>query len=422
MIDYELCPAAPSLANEDDTQLIGLASIAKMAFDGVDLAPLRAHLLDRVKHNEKDADALMDLSTVLHLMGHRECGLSLQALALEIQQLYHLRCPENPVGIRLLSILSPGDLAENNALEFLVEGSDIALDMLYVAPDMPFPATLPEHDLAIVAVCESDRNLPLLEHLEGLIKSWPRPVLCPPGRIARMSRDGASALLQSTPGIVMPVTTRIDRATLEGIGRSELAIAEFVPDGRFPMTIRPVGLHKGQGLEKVDGPDAITGYLTKRPESGFYVGPYVDYRGRDGQFRKYRIVLIDGIPYACHMAISDRWIVHYLSAGMRESAEKRAEEAQFFATFDSQFVRRHYDALRAIANRVELEYFGIDCSETKEGELLVFEVDSGMTVHAMDPVDLFPYKQPQMRKVFNAFRQMLFDSRAASLAGQPGVW
>jgi hypothetical protein len=32
-----------------------------------------------------------------------------------------------------------------------------------------------------------------------------------------------------------------------------------------------------------------------------------------------------------------------------------------------------------------------------------------MTVHAMDPVDLFPYKQPQMRKVFGAFRQMLMD-------------
>jgi hypothetical protein len=33
-----------------------------------------------------------------------------------------------------------------------------------------------------------------------------------------------------------------------------------------------------------------------------------------------------------------------------------------------------------------------------------------MTVHAMDPADIFPYKQPQMRKVFRAFRQMLIDA------------
>jgi hypothetical protein len=32
-----------------------------------------------------------------------------------------------------------------------------------------------------------------------------------------------------------------------------------------------------------------------------------------------------------------------------------------------------------------------------------------MTVHTVDPVELFPYKQPQMRKVFHAFRQMLID-------------
>ena len=30
-----------------------------------------------------------------------------------------------------------------------------------------------------------------------------------------------------------------------------------------------------------------------------------------------------------------------------------------------------------------------------------------MTVHAMDGVDVFPYKQVQMKKVFRAFREML---------------
>ena len=97
---------------------------------------------------------------------------------------------------------------------------------------------------------------------------------------------------------------------------------------------------------------------------------------------------------------------------MLESPVKRAEEARFFATFDDEFARRHHDALACIAARLELEYVGIDCGETPAGELLIFEVDSGMTVHAMDPVDVFPYKQPQMRKVFRAFRRMLTDHTA----------
>jgi hypothetical protein len=345
----------------------------------------------------------------LHLMGQRECALSVQALALDIQQVYRLRGSGDSVGIRLLSLESPGDLTENNALEFLVEGSDITLDLLYVSPDLPLPATLPDHDLAMVAVCEADRNLPLLKHLENLTKSWPRPVLCTPGRIARSSREGACALLRSAPGIVMPDTARIDRQTLECIGRSELPVAAFVEDGGFPVIVRPVGSQKGQGLMKLDSPGAIPGYLATRPENAFYVARYVDYRGPDGQFRKYRIVLIDQRPYVCHMAISENWMVHYLSAGMLESIEKRAEEEQFFAGFDDGFARRHHDALLTIAKRLELEYVGIDCGETTEGELLIFEVDSGMTVHAMDPAEIFPYKQPQMRKVFKAFRQMLIS-------------
>jgi hypothetical protein len=399
--------SAPDLKNDDSEPLMGLASLARMAFEGVDLGPLRSRLVDRAKQHETDANALMDLSTILHLMGQRECALSVQGLALDIQQVYHLRGKGDSVGIRLLSFQSPGDLTENNALEFLIEGSDITLDLLYVSPDMPLPATLPEHDLAIIAVSETDRNLRLLKHIESLVKSWPRPVLCAPGRIARSSRDGACALIQSSPGIMMPVTTRIDRETLGGIGRSELAVATFVQDGGFPVIVRPVGSQKGQGLVKLDNPDAIPSYLTTRPETAFYIARYVDYRGKDGQFRKYRIVLIDQRPYVCHMAISDHWMVHYMSADMLGSVEKRAEEEQFFGEFDDDFARRHHDALLTIARRLELEYVGIDCGETTEGELLIFEVDSGMTVHAMDPIDIFPYKQPQMRKVFKAFRQML---------------
>jgi len=49
----------------------------------------------------------------------------------------------------------------------------------------------------------------------------------------------------------------------------------------------------------------------------------------------------------------------------------------------------------------------MDCAETQDGRLLIFEIDSGAVVHSMDPVDIFPYKVPQMERVFAAFRQML---------------
>jgi hypothetical protein len=113
-------------------------------------------------------------------------------------------------------------------------------------------------------------------------------------------------------------------------------------------------------------------------------------------------------------------MVHYLSAGMLGSVEKRAEEAQFFDDFDTGFARRHHDAFLTIAKRLELEYVGVDCAETPDGELLIFEIDSAMTVHAMDPVEIYPYKPPQMGKVFEAFRQMLI-SRMLPARGPAGT-
>jgi hypothetical protein len=49
----------------------------------------------------------------------------------------------------------------------------------------------------------------------------------------------------------------------------------------------------------------------------------------------------------------------------------------------------------------------VDCAETRDGRLLVFEADNTAIVHDMDPPDVFPYKPPQMRKIFAAFTAML---------------
>ncbi|HSY26184.1 MAG TPA: RimK family alpha-L-glutamate ligase, partial [Burkholderiaceae bacterium] len=124
----------------------------------------------------------------------------------------------------------------------------------------------------------------------------------------------------------------------------------------------------------------------------------------------YRIILIEGKPFICHMGISQHWMIHYLNAGMAESAEKRAEEDRFMAQFDTGFAARHAEAFQAITDILQLDYVGLDCGETKDGKLLIFEADSDMIVHAMDPVDMFPYKQATMRKIFDAFHTMLLNA------------
>jgi glutathione synthase/RimK-type ligase-like ATP-grasp enzyme len=385
----------------------GLAVLARVAFAGGDLAPFWNEACGRIGADATDAAAAMDLSVIAQLVGHREDGLSLQAQALASRRVYSRPQQAARPSVRLLAFMAPGDFMANTPLEFLLENSDVRLDMVYLTPDAPVPNRVPEHDLAIVAVAESEANRPILHALEPIVRAWHRPVLNRPERIAALSRDGACALLRSAPGIEIPRTVRVGRAQLARLAVGKLRLEALLPGAAFPIIARPLASHAGKGLARLDDEAALRGYLAEQPEDTFYVAPFVDYRSADGMFRKYRVALIEGEAFACHMAISQHWMVHYLNAGMIEDATKREEEARFMAGFDEGFARRHAGALRAITERSGLDYVALDCGETPDGRLLIFEVDVAMIVHMMDPPDLFPYKQPQMRKVCDAFRRML---------------
>jgi glutathione synthase/RimK-type ligase-like ATP-grasp enzyme len=180
-----------------------------------------------------------------------------------------------------------------------------------------------------------------------------------------------------------------------------------VHEGAFPLIVRPIDSHAGRGLEKLENAAAIAGYLADRPEDEFFISRFIDYSNPDGLFRKFRVIVIDGRPFPCHMAVAAEWKLWYLNADMAQSASKRGEEARFMEGFDEGFAQRHGAALAAMDDRFGLEYFGIDCAELADGRLLVFEADISMAVHELDPVDIYPYKGPQMRKLFAAFVDML---------------
>ena len=241
-----------------------------------------------------------------------------------------------------------------------------------------------------------------------LSEFWPRPLLNQPSRIFDLERDRFYEKMCALPGIVIPKTVRVSRSTLERLSIGQTDIYTLLPDAQFPIIVRPVNSHAGHGLEKIDAAAAMAAYLSSNPEKEFFIARFVDYSSADGLFRKYRVVFIDGRPFACHMAIADEWKVWYLNANMGGNAGKREEEARFMRDFDTDFAVRHAAAFKSIVDTIGLDYFGIDCGETKDGKLLLFEGETAMIVHDMDPPEVYPYKVPQMRKLFAAFVAMLY--------------
>jgi aromatic-L-amino-acid/L-tryptophan decarboxylase len=401
-------PSLPPDSEDIPPTRIGLAKLTKLAYGGADLKPLWKSLLDDVTKDPRNAAAAMDLSVVVQLLGDRESGLALQSVALKSQRLYRLPCAAAAPRLRVLALAAEVDMGGNTPIEFLLQDSDIELYTLYIGARLPFPDPLPEHDIAFVAVPESEETREVLAEISQRIPTWPRPILNMPKAIAELNRDRLYGLLKSIPGLYIPMTTRVSRARLGEIGQGKAQLRQSLEDGVFPLIARPLDSHAGRGLVKLDTPSDIGEYLKQRPEDEFFISRYVDYRDADGLFRKYRVVVIDGRPYACHMALTDEWKIWYLNADMAESAAKRAEEERFMTTFDEAFAKRHAGALAELSERVGLEYFAIDCAETSDGELLVFEGHNAMIVHDMDPPEIFPYKLPQMRKIFDAFAAMLY--------------
>ncbi len=303
-------------------------------------------------------------------------------------------------------------MGSNMPIEFLLDESDIELMTLYVTPKIELPASLPDHDIAIVIASDSEDCRDALRKIDRAAKLWPRPLLNPPRRVCNLDRDKLRRVLDGIAGVEIPATRAVTREQLSQLSPPADAFHDIAADLAFPLIVRPRGSHAGAGLAKLDDHDAIKCYLDARPEPEFFVARFIDYSSDDDLFRKYRIVFIDGWPYACHMAIADRWDIWYLNAGMSVNTTKRIEEEIFMQTFDIGFARRHAVALTGIADRIGLDYFTVDCAETKSGSLLIFEADNTAIVHDMDPPDIFPYKAPQMRKVFNAFAAML-DLRAS---------
>ena len=393
---------------------IGLAKLARMAFEGVSLEPLRQDLTDKVASGTADAGVGLDLSLIAQLLGQKEIGLLIQNQVLAFHQLYRSPCAVARPRLRVLALAAEIDMGGNTPIDFILEGSDIELKTLYIIPGCDLPQPLPEHDVAIVIASDSPQSRPALAEMVRLAPTWPRPIVNLPQRIVNLDRDKLYRLLRGIEGIDIPPTIVVCREQLEDVVESRMSITTVAQGTAFPIIVRPCGSHAGRGLAKLTDTAGLRAYLDGNPAREFFISRFVDYASADGLFRKYRIVVLDGKTYPCHMAIADQWDIWYLNAGMSLSEAKRAEEAAFMRTFDDGFAARHKTALNRIIERVGLDYFLIDCAENRNGELLIFEADNTAVVHNMDSPELFPYKSPQMLKIFQNFATMLADRAANS--------
>ena len=397
-----LCP------NLSPPLIEGAAAIAGQVAAGQPVAAMLQALSGPFPTENAMMAAAFDTAVLAFLSNQRELGLALQSDVLANALLYRYRSAGK--GLRLLAIATAGDLQTNMPIEFITAHLNVRLDILFVLPGVPLPERMPEHDVAICVVSDSAPDT--LIRLQPILARWPRPVLNDPnraadGRVDHLTRAGIAALLADIPGLCAPATTACDRADIDRALSSDNLAGALLPNAAFPLLLRPEGSHAGHQLARLDDVGALTAYRDSISAARFTVTQFVDARDAQGMYRKSRVALVQGRPFLCHMAVSENWMIHYLNAGMTDDPARREAEARAFDAFDDEFALRHRSAFTALHARLGLDYVIIDCAETPDGRLLLFEVEMAAIVHLLDPVEMFAYKQAPMRRMFAAFGDML---------------
>jgi hypothetical protein len=411
---------ASAAAANGGNLIYGTATLVRLLYEGRDITPIWDRLLARATADPHDAAAFLDLSVILLATGQKGKAASVQQAALASSRTFEVRHGDG-TGLRILAFVTAGDFMANTPIDFLLEDTDAALILRYVDADTKDLDDVPSHDVAFIAVGESEANRLVLENLERLLRDWNGPILNnAPRRIMALTRDGVAQAFADEPSILAPPTIPVLRDALQKLAAGQIELGALLPGHAYPVILRPLGTHAGDGMERIADQKDLAAYLAARQEPHFYIAPFIEYSGPDGLFRKQRIAIIDGEAFASHLAISNHWMVHYLSAAMAEHEERRAEEAAWMENFRTDFAARHASAFDALYRRIGLDYFAIDCAELPDGRLLLFEADVAMIVHAMDSEAKFPYKKRAMRELFDAFGRALLR-RVARTCSSPGL-
>ncbi|MDE2072702.1 MAG: tetratricopeptide repeat protein [Alphaproteobacteria bacterium] len=266
---------------------------------------------------------------------------------------------------------------------------------------------LPPYDFVFNAVADADVAGATHEAVQHFADICNKPWLNRPGAIARTYRSAMPDLLAGIDDVVVPPVLRHeakDGSLREAVARAGLP---------YPVIVRPTGRHGGEGMDRIDDPQALDAALGDNEAA--YATHYVEYRSADGWYRKYRVIFVDREPYPYHLAIGENWLLHYKTAYMEDDTQRRGEEGRFLSDPQAALGAKAWNALRAVAQRLDLDYAGIDFSLLPDGRVLFFESNATMLVHP-EREARFAYKNPAAEAIFAAFDAMIEKRLSSSIS------
>jgi tetratricopeptide (TPR) repeat protein len=374
--------------------------LGKVLFELNEIEPAIASFQEAVALNPQDAESINWIGALRQTTGDDAAAQAAYAEAARIEPLIRRPAAKQPAEFRVLALYAP--FGGNTPTEYLFQDAFFDADTLslFAGRDYDTAALGQNIQLVINLVSDADQAMEVLPLAADLVDRFGLPTVNHPRKVQQTTRDAVAGLLAGLPGCRVPQALRLKA----GADHSEAALKASLPFTSACLA-RPVGTHGGDDFEKVEDVAALSAFLSQRKDHDHYLIEYIDYLSSDDYFRKYRFIFIDDqiLPY--HLCIGRDWKLHHINTDMAHHGWMQQEEAAFLSDPAAAFGPAQIQALHAIRARMGLEYCGIDCGLDRAGNVVVFEVNASMLVHARN--EGFLYKTPAVERIKSAYDAML---------------
>jgi glutathione synthase/RimK-type ligase-like ATP-grasp enzyme len=376
-------------------------NLANLLIKNDQFGQARAHLEEALAIDPNFDPAHAGLAFVLSRLDEPELAVRHGRIAFRRQCIVGARYRGDGQPIPVLELISTR--GGNIRVEAFL--SDRIFQRYLVAAEFYEPAMpLPPHRLVLNAIGDADLSGPALAGAAALLANTTAPVINPPAAVMATERAAIAQRLKAVGGVRTARTEMVDRELLAAPDAGTMLLElGFV----FPLLLRSPGFHGGEHFVRLESPEELPQALEALPGHELLAMEYLDARGLDGKYRKYRAMMIDEQLYPLHCAVSRHWKIHFFSADMADSPEHRAEDAAFLADMPTVLGPRVMAALHSIQSALGLDYGGIDFGVDRQGNLLVFEANATMVILPPGSDAKWDYRRPAVERVCRAVHAML---------------
>lgn len=252
-------------------------------------------------------------------------------------------------------------------------------------------------------ISDSDQNPKTLRIAERITADHRARLVNDPRSIRQTGRDEIARRLQNIPGLHTPKVLRLRNPTLARL-RRRIAMENFA----FPAIVRRTGTQTGEILGLFQQPEDLSEHFEIMKEE-YYFTEFIDCRCPDGLYRKMRLFNIGDEIVLRHLLISDKWKINSAARGglMKARADLRQEERHYFSEDIPPNLMRAREIMKAVAEHINLEYFGLDLGFRGDDEFVLFEANATMNFTARSINPCFDYTLASIDLARNALGRLL---------------